>query len=239
MLLWRFIGGSVTGAHTTYALTGTDANLTLAAAGKILAADAGSYALTGTDATLRHGWIIPAGAGSYVLTGTAANTVHGWLATADPGSYALTGTPATLTYQPLAPTVTTPTRGEWPEKKRSRSPDRIQAAREARESFRQSLERLYDGGDYNAPVEVLEEAQDEAIATVNALSLLPQLPLQELRVAEDLIRAIQELIRQRQLDEMAATIARQHLNETIDIATQVYRKTRFDYLARVALLTAE
>lgn len=191
-------------------------------------------------------FVVPADAGSYALTGTAATLTYTPVLTnkiivADPGSYVLTGTPATLTYVPIA-TGVAPTRGEWPVKKRDRSAN-IQAARQARDSLRQALERLYDGGDYDAPVEVLEGAQSEAVAAVNAFNLLPDIPLDQLKIAEDLIRRIQELLRLRLLDEaqaeMATAIAQQHLRETIDMAAEVYRKTRFDYLARYALLTVE
>jgi hypothetical protein len=224
---WRVID-SVGG---TYSLTGSDVSLSLIS-GKFVTADSGVYALTGTDAT---------------LTQASPNK----FITADPGNYALIGTNVALVYQPTAPAIVLPTRGEWPEKDRKKRrkqrnevrDENIRAARRARDALRESLSRLYDGGSYDAPVEALEAVAAEAQATASAVSSLTYLPQSDLQVIEDLIERIREVVRQRLLDdrqaEVATQIAQLHLDESIEAAGNLYRQTRQNYLIKTLLLIAE
>jgi hypothetical protein len=236
-----------TGAGS-YLLTGSDVSLSLIS-GKFITADSGVYALTGTDVTLTYAVpkLLVADPGAYALTGTDLSLTiasTNKVITADPGAYLLTGTPVTLisSAQPVLPT-----RGEWPEKPRQKRQRQYETVTEAREALREALDRLFDGGDYNPPVEALEEAEATAVATIKVLSGRPEPNLLQVQAAENLIGSIQAMLRQRQLEEIRAAedmdaamqIARVHLIDAIDAADELYRRTRRDYLIKTLLLIAE
>lgn len=88
-------GGAAVGS---YAITGVDATLVIAAAGIDLTVDPGSYSASGVAATLVVDRALADGAapGSYSLDGVAATLAADRMVSSVPGSYAATGFSATL-----------------------------------------------------------------------------------------------------------------------------------------------